>query len=234
MKQSSEVSLRSSKPTEGAERPPRGVRFSCPTESVPGRNQSEPGGAAHNRQPTAQDNPNARAAFRLSPQDEAEIADRGAVVYFIGPADDAGLIKIGTTINLRARLRALRQGAPVELRVLAVIPGDEIVEKQLHARFRKSRARGEWFRRTPELMALIDEVSEQTRRGGPLDEVDVMEIASRLCDGEAPEALTLVAGVSLAEIAAIAEKYETHRGWEDESLRRRPAPTLRTPEEVAR
>ncbi|MFF7147483.1 GIY-YIG nuclease family protein [Streptomyces griseoaurantiacus] len=103
-----------------------------------------------------------------------ERAERESVVYFVRRE---GLIKIGVTTNLDARLRSIGKGSsmppgmtvgPVEL--LATTPGDSFFEHKLHAQFSEHRIAGtEWFHPTPRLLRLIaryqrrsvDQVSEE-------------------------------------------------------------------------
>ncbi|MGW5609790.1 hypothetical protein ACWEWI_27635 [Streptomyces sp. NPDC003753] len=81
------------------------------------------------------------------------------VVYFaIAPTYTAGgparsrPIKIGTTTQLRKRMRAI-PAVP-----LAVEPGDVVREAQLHRRFAELRQNGEWFRPAAELVVYINEL----------------------------------------------------------------------------
>ena len=76
------------------------------------------------------------------------------VVYFIGA--EAGPIKIGVSCDPAKRLRTLQTGHPVPLMLLAVVPGGVGVERALHRKFADLRVRGEWFARSPELIAEID------------------------------------------------------------------------------
>ena len=80
-------------------------------------------------------------------------------VYFIGGA--SGPIKIGFSMNPAERLADIARHHPGRLKLLAVIAGDQAAEAHLHARFEASRVRGEWFRRTPDLVALIKTLREQ-------------------------------------------------------------------------
>lgn len=67
----------------------------------------------------------------------------GNLVYAIeGPM---GHVKIGTTMNLPARVKELQTGSPVPLRVLAACPGDIRLESALHAKYARYRLSGEWF-----------------------------------------------------------------------------------------
>lgn len=78
-------------------------------------------------------------------------------VYFV--ARD-GLIKIGTTTQLRARLRQLAyDGGPVTL--LADIKGGPVLEEKLHQRFITYRVHGEWFEDHEALRDYIAGLGEQ-------------------------------------------------------------------------
>lgn len=75
--------------------------------------------------------------------------DPTSVVYFVRVGDR---IKIGTTVNLKNRLRALTLS---EKNVAATQPGSRHEEADLHWRFRHLRLEGEWFRAAPELLEYI-------------------------------------------------------------------------------
>ncbi len=77
-------------------------------------------------------------------------------VYFI-ESGCGGPIKIGYAGNPYTRLDTLQCGNPDELYLLAVIPGDQVDEKNLHRRFRLDNTVGEWFAPSPELWALVRE-----------------------------------------------------------------------------
>lgn len=74
----------------------------------------------------------------------ADVIAAGAPIStYVVRNPDTGLIKIGRTLNVEQRMKALRVGAGATLEVLAVVPGD--CEAALHARFAKYRHHGEWF-----------------------------------------------------------------------------------------
>ncbi len=77
------------------------------------------------------------------------------VVYFIHEAG-SGLIKIGYTERLGARLTQLRTPTPHRLTVLLTIPGAREMEGAMHRRFAALRERGEWFRAGAELLSFIE------------------------------------------------------------------------------
>jgi hypothetical protein len=76
------------------------------------------------------------------------------VIYFVGEGDD-GPIKIGITTRLGHRVTGLQTSHPRPLTLLASCPGNRVAEAQLHERFKGDRLLGEWFRRSPEIVALI-------------------------------------------------------------------------------
>lgn len=78
---------------------------------------------------------------------EANEPGRTSVVYFVRLGNR---IKIGWSTNLAQRLSNLQ---PEE--VLAVIPGDTTLERELHRRFAKHRVVGEWFEDCPSIRAYI-------------------------------------------------------------------------------
>jgi len=65
-------------------------------------------------------------------------------VYFI-QGIDGGLIKIGSTSDVKSRLKTLQAGSPVLLRVLGSIEGSLTGELGLHKRLAAYRTHGEWF-----------------------------------------------------------------------------------------
>jgi Meiotically up-regulated gene 113 len=77
-------------------------------------------------------------------------------VYFIECGD---YIKVGYTGSVRARLTNLAMANPYPLKVLATMEGSKQTESSLHDRFADAFHRGEWFRKTPELLAFIDQIA---------------------------------------------------------------------------
>lgn len=77
-------------------------------------------------------------------------------VYFV-TADVADFpIKIGFAERSNVRIRELQTGCPYPLVMLATLAGTYKTESALHRQFKADRMCGEWFRRSPELMALIE------------------------------------------------------------------------------
>jgi hypothetical protein len=84
---------------------------------------------------------------------EADGAETGSICYFIG--SEAGPVKIGYSGDVRERLRRLQHGSPYRLRVLATADGGAARERAYHWQFRSAWSHGEWFERTPKLLAEI-------------------------------------------------------------------------------
>ncbi len=78
-------------------------------------------------------------------------ASQVGTVYFMEFGDR---VKIGFTTNLGKR----KQAVPND-RVLATIPGTLRTELEMHQRFAESRIHHEWFHKSPELMAFIQELA---------------------------------------------------------------------------
>lgn len=75
-------------------------------------------------------------------------------VYFIGAEPD-GPIKIGVAKDVASRMVTLQVAMPQTLRLLAAVKGGIAKEREYHRQFEPLKMRGEWFRRGPELLALI-------------------------------------------------------------------------------
>ena len=82
--------------------------------------------------------------------------------YFISPKK-GGPIKIGYATSVRNRLSNMNTSSPVELEILAVAPGGAFRERAYHFQFGNLRKRGEWFRRSPRLMAEIARLNEMAK-----------------------------------------------------------------------
>lgn len=75
-------------------------------------------------------------------------------VYFV-EAEGTGLVKIGSAVNVHRRLAEISSGCPVPLKVLAVAQGSRTREAELHALLLPYRSKGEWFRKSPAMEAVI-------------------------------------------------------------------------------
>lgn len=72
------------------------------------------------------------------------VRGQASVVYAIGP-EQSSVVKIGTTENIKNRLRGIQTGSPHRLYVRWQFGGSSALEEFLHARFDHLRLEGEWF-----------------------------------------------------------------------------------------
>jgi hypothetical protein len=86
---------------------------------------------------------------------------RQASVYFI--RDDAQ-VKIGHSVNPRARLRELQCATHRLLKLLATCKGGQQRERLLHKKFAKYRIKGEWFKLSAPILKYIDQIKTVHRR----------------------------------------------------------------------
>lgn len=93
-------------------------------------------------------------------------------VYFL--QSSTGHIKIGFSSKVRRRRMAIQISNPEALTLLVSCPGSFAAESALHRRFAQSRASGEWFRPTPELLGLIERL-RATRTRRPLTVADLLD-----------------------------------------------------------
>jgi len=75
------------------------------------------------------------------------------MVYFLRA--DNGTIKIGSALNVKQRESAVNSLSPVLVSLVAVMPGGERKEAELHKMFSHVWLRGEWFNSCPEMEKLI-------------------------------------------------------------------------------
>lgn len=76
-------------------------------------------------------------------------------IYFIRNTVN-GCIKIGQTMDVRKRLKALQLANSDPLELMGFVVAQIAYENRLHRKFRQFHARGEWFCGDPELIAFID------------------------------------------------------------------------------
>lgn len=77
-------------------------------------------------------------------------------VYFVSCEVLNFPIKIGWTSNVAPRLKSLQCALPYKVQLLAATRGSLEDETKFHVGFSQYRLEGEWFRRNPDLMALIE------------------------------------------------------------------------------
>ncbi|NHT75883.1 GIY-YIG nuclease family protein [Rhizobiaceae bacterium CRRU44] len=79
----------------------------------------------------------------MSPRRNRRTENRSGSIYFI---QSRRMVKIGFTAGKAdQRLRKLQIGSGEPLLLLGSVEGDQIVEKQLHWRFKNHHSHGEWF-----------------------------------------------------------------------------------------
>ena len=76
-------------------------------------------------------------------------------IYFIS-AKECSRIKIGWSGSVLSRLRALQTASPVALELILTVPATHNLEKAVHAKFSKYRAKDEWFFSCDEIYAFIE------------------------------------------------------------------------------
>lgn len=84
-----------------------------------------------------------QAAEREALKPQRKTGNGGSFVYFI--TYGRRRVKIGTTINVRARLAELQAGIPGVGHIRYVTPGNRTLESELHKQFAPYRLNGEWF-----------------------------------------------------------------------------------------
>jgi hypothetical protein len=87
-------------------------------------------------------------------QEYRQRCEEQAVVYYVRML--GGLIKIGTTTNMKARMEAF-----IIEEVLATEPGGRDLEKERHAQFAHLKVRGERFSAGEDLLSHIEAIREQ-------------------------------------------------------------------------
>jgi hypothetical protein len=76
-------------------------------------------------------------------------------VYFI-EAVGLSRVKIGYSEDPESRLKQLLTGSPVTLKIFAKMPGNQPMEKEIHARFLHLKVENEWFHFTDEIKTYVE------------------------------------------------------------------------------
>lgn len=84
-------------------------------------------------------------------------SDKGEFVYFI---QSRGMVKIGFSSKIANRITELSAQNPVTVRLLAVIQGGRDMERRLHEMLAEHRIKGEWFRRSDQVKAVVAEAKK--------------------------------------------------------------------------
>jgi hypothetical protein len=96
-----------------------------------------------------------------TPLTQPRSADVPLYTYFI---TDGTLIKIGRSIQPRARIKTLSAGLDRHHKTLAIVPSEIAEERATHHRFHHLRERGEWFRPGEDLLEFIAQIREEFSR----------------------------------------------------------------------
>jgi len=73
------------------------------------------------------------------------------MIYFIG-SEEHPYLKIGYTKDLTRRLTKMQSDSPFTLVVYRTIEGNSILESKIHNRFQHLHKRGEWYKKTEEVL----------------------------------------------------------------------------------
>lgn len=86
-------------------------------------------------------------------------------VYIAGAFDREKLVfvKIGFTAakNPNTRIKAIAQGTPHKVRLLAAIGGDRFLELQYHREFAIAHVKGEWFEPSPDVLTRVKTINSR-------------------------------------------------------------------------
>ena len=93
-------------------------------------------------------------------KDKKASADNTALgyVYFMGSASLPDRIKIGFARDPVQRRLGLETGSPVDLMLLAIMPGTKESETYVQKLFKKYCLKGEWFSAVPEIWDFINRI----------------------------------------------------------------------------
>jgi hypothetical protein len=82
--------------------------------------------------------------------------------YFV--ADGLGAVKIGAARCVEDRIRILQAHNSSPLRLLACVPGGEVLESAYHSWFAPHRINNEWFTLHPEIMAEVEFLHRRAKK----------------------------------------------------------------------
>jgi len=97
-----------------------------------------------------------RGQEAITPKTHTDTAKNGRFLYFIGSEN---LVKIGSSVNPQNRIKELEIGNPQKMYLIAAFANMGNIESEMHKKFDHLRVRGEWFRYTDEIHAIIRELS---------------------------------------------------------------------------
>ncbi|MGK2908773.1 MAG: GIY-YIG nuclease family protein [Sphingobium sp.] len=79
-------------------------------------------------------------------------------VYFIRAVGEIGPVKIGYSTDPKSRAASFAVSQAYDYEVVAQMPGDFRTERRFHAMFQADHMRREWFKWSPRLQTVIDQV----------------------------------------------------------------------------
>lgn len=98
--------------------------------------------------------------FEFALEDASEDVDEARARYYeriyIIRGELSRMCKIGWSVDVNKRLRAIQASSGEKLELLALFAGSREVEQHLHRKFAADRVHGEWFRESPALLSLIE------------------------------------------------------------------------------
>ena len=101
------------------------------------------------------DKPVQKQSEKVNPR----LAARNDLVFknetYVYAVDGGDLVKIGRANDVAARFVSLQTGSPTPLVLLGSVRGPRSLEKQIHAWAKEHVHRGEWFRKTPPVMDVV-------------------------------------------------------------------------------
>jgi hypothetical protein len=87
---------------------------------------------------------------------------RPDTIYIARPVNFPGPYKIGSTSDLKRRMRHINNASPFEMELVAAMPGDPILERRIHASLLDAHIRCEWFRDCFTVRSLVARVRDGT------------------------------------------------------------------------
>lgn len=106
--------------------------------------------------------PRSLAAERLIPVYRSKPAKIPTDLYFVETDCAERHIKIGITSNIKDRVATMQMHCPYKIVLLKLVPGCAHMEKDLHIRFASDRIVGEWFKRSDDLLAVVEGLDGRT------------------------------------------------------------------------
>lgn len=101
----------------------------------------------------------AAAARSKLPQSPRWSASR---CYVYAVLAENGLVKIGSAVDPKQRVRFLQGQSPVvvKLTLLGFIPGNQAMERMIHRHLKGHRAHGEWFRPEGKVLDVVEAIQD--------------------------------------------------------------------------